>query len=152
MTEDRPITLADAAKDLGLSVWTLRDEADRGRLTIYRIGKRLWTRPSDIEKMQGLCGTPMPTNKPLDQLLFVAGGVYVIGFSDFIKIGWSLNINERIDAIQQGVPLPLTLHRWFDGSIQDERALHRRFKKYRTRGEWFRREGELAKWIERGCI
>lgn len=32
------ITLKDAAQHFGFSVWTLRAEADRGRLTIYKIG------------------------------------------------------------------------------------------------------------------
>jgi hypothetical protein len=45
------ITLKDAAKHFGFSVSTLRTEADRGRLTIYRIGRRYYTTPADIREM-----------------------------------------------------------------------------------------------------
>ena len=56
MTSDTdPITLADAAQHFGFSVWTLRTEADRGRLTIYRIGRKDYTTPNDIKEMVKLC-------------------------------------------------------------------------------------------------
>lgn len=38
--DDDTITLKDAASHFGFSVYTLRTEADRGRLAIYKIGKR----------------------------------------------------------------------------------------------------------------
>jgi hypothetical protein len=49
------ITLKDAAKNFGFSVSTLRTEADRGRLTIYRIGRRYYTTPADIREMVLQC-------------------------------------------------------------------------------------------------
>jgi len=49
------ITLKDAAQHFGFTVWTLRAEADRGRLTIYKIGKRFYTTPADIKEMIQLC-------------------------------------------------------------------------------------------------
>ena len=49
------ITLKDAAQHFGLSVWTLRAEADRGRLTIYKIGKRYYTTPADVKEMIQQC-------------------------------------------------------------------------------------------------
>jgi hypothetical protein len=49
------ITLKDAAQHFGFSVYTLRTEADRGRLTIYKIGKRFYTTPADIKEMVSLC-------------------------------------------------------------------------------------------------
>lgn len=52
---DDPITLKDAASHFGFSVWTLRAEAGRGRLTIYRIGKRDYTTPNDIREMVTKC-------------------------------------------------------------------------------------------------
>jgi hypothetical protein len=56
MTSDSdPITLADAAAHFGLTVWTLRAEASRGRLATYKIGKRLYTKPKDIKEMIELC-------------------------------------------------------------------------------------------------
>lgn len=56
MTGDHDtITLADAAKRHGFSVYTLRMEADRGRLTIYKIGNRYYTTPADIRNMVEQC-------------------------------------------------------------------------------------------------
>ena len=56
MTSDTdPITLKDAAQHFGFSVWTLRTEADRGRLTIYRIGRKDYTTPNDIKEMVSQC-------------------------------------------------------------------------------------------------
>lgn len=55
MTDDDAIPLRDAAERFGFTVSTLRAEANRGRLTIYKIGKRLWTKPADIRRMVEEC-------------------------------------------------------------------------------------------------
>lgn len=56
MTGDNdPITLKDAASHFGFSEWTLRTEADRGRLTIYRIGRKDYTTANDIREMVNQC-------------------------------------------------------------------------------------------------
>ncbi len=49
------ITLKDAAQHFGFSVYTLRAEADRGRLAIYKIGKRYYTTPGDVKEMVRQC-------------------------------------------------------------------------------------------------
>lgn len=53
--EAMPITLRDAAQHFGFTVSTLRAEAGRGRLAIYKIGKRLYTTPADIREMVNQC-------------------------------------------------------------------------------------------------
>jgi hypothetical protein len=53
--DDDTITLADAAKHFGFSVYTLRAEADRDRLTIYKIGNRYYTTPADVKEMVRKC-------------------------------------------------------------------------------------------------
>ena len=53
--DDDTITLKDAAKHFGFSVYTLRTEADRGRLAIYKIGKRYYTTPADVTEMVQQC-------------------------------------------------------------------------------------------------
>jgi hypothetical protein len=56
MTGDSdPITLADAASHFGFTVWTLRAEAGRGNLTIYKVGKRFYTTPGDVKEMIQKC-------------------------------------------------------------------------------------------------
>lgn len=49
------ITLLDAANHFGFTVATLRAEAGRGRLVIYKIGKRYYTTPADIREMVHQC-------------------------------------------------------------------------------------------------
>ena len=55
MTEDRPLTLAHAAEHFGLTVAALRAEHARGRLAIYKIGKRHYTTQADIREMVEAC-------------------------------------------------------------------------------------------------
>jgi hypothetical protein len=56
MTSDGDIiTLKDAASHFGLSVYALRNEANNGRLTIYKVGKRFYTTPADIKEMIRQC-------------------------------------------------------------------------------------------------
>jgi hypothetical protein len=45
------LTLKQAAERFGLPIATLREEAARGKLTIYRIGKWFYTTPADVSQM-----------------------------------------------------------------------------------------------------
>jgi hypothetical protein len=77
-------------------------------------------------------------------------GVYVIGFGPYIKIGVTENFNERKTSLQ--TPEKIDLHALFEGAgASYEKILHCRFAEYRLNGEWFRREGRLAEWVESGC-
>lgn len=55
--EDRPITLNDACSIFrgSLTPSTLRAEADRGNLTIFKIGRRYYTTPAFVESMVRKC-------------------------------------------------------------------------------------------------
>jgi hypothetical protein len=48
-------------------------------------------------------------------------------------------------------PEPVKLYALLEGWAKEEQTLHQRFAEYRLQGEWFRREGELAAWIDGGC-
>lgn len=78
-------------------------------------------------------------------------GVYVVGFGQYVKIGISTNISDRIASLQTAMPEKLELYAVLDGWAAEEMALHRRFVQYHAIGEWFRRAGELAEWIDGGC-
>ncbi len=52
---DEPMTLAHAADYFKFTVLTLRAEADRDRLTIYKIGRQYYTTPADIAEMVRKC-------------------------------------------------------------------------------------------------
>jgi hypothetical protein len=76
------------------------------------------------------------------------GSVYIIGFGDYIKIGWSTNVANRVRALQEGVPETLVVIAAFPGTQKSERNLHRLFSAHRTRGEWFRKPRDLIEIVE----
>jgi DNA-binding response OmpR family regulator len=77
MTDDRPITLAEAASEYRMTVSTLRAEAGRGRLDIFRIGRRDYTTPQAMREMVERCraasrrhgsGWTVPENSGLSEM------------------------------------------------------------------------------------
>jgi hypothetical protein len=76
-------------------------------------------------------------------------GVYVLGFDQYVKIGITINLDMRLSGLQ--TPVEPTLYALIDGWRREELELHARFAAYRLRGEWFKKEGELAEWIANGC-
>lgn len=76
-------------------------------------------------------------------------GVYVAGFGSYVKIGITTNLDSRMAQLQ--TPEPMMVYALLDGWAAEERELHERFSEYRLRGEWFRRDGQLAAWINSGC-
>lgn len=69
--------------------------------------------------------------------------------SGHVKIGYTNNgIDGRIASLQTGCPFELTLLTSIDGSIYQEKALHRRFRKYQVRLEWFVLSGEIEEFIK----
>jgi len=79
------------------------------------------------------------------------GFVYVAAAGPHVKIGWAINVEYRLAALQTGCPVRLELLKAFDGSRATEAELHRRFAEQRTTGEWFVREGPVAAWVDAGC-
>jgi hypothetical protein len=73
----------------------------------------------------------------------------VLGFGSYVKIGISVDVDGRMITLQ--TPEPVKLYGLVVGWLREERELHKRFAAYRLQGEWFRREGELADWINGGC-
>jgi hypothetical protein len=79
------------------------------------------------------------------------GHVYVIGFADYVKIGWSENVAERLFDIQKHAPEKLVLYTLFAASKVTESELHRRFNGLRLHGEWFALTNYLKDWVDDGC-
>lgn len=79
------------------------------------------------------------------------GHVYVIGFADYVKIGWSENVKRRLFDIQKHAPEKLVLYRLFAAKKVTERQLHRKFKSLRLHGEWFALVRDLKYWVEDRC-
>ena len=58
MTEDDPLPLVDACRlfpQARLTPWTLRAEAERGRLAIFRLGRRDYTTIRSMREMVRKC-------------------------------------------------------------------------------------------------
>ncbi len=53
--QDRPLTLAEAAELYHLKISTLRAEAARGRLDVFRIGRRDYTTLESLKAMVRKC-------------------------------------------------------------------------------------------------
>lgn len=67
--------------------------------------------------------------------------IYCICFTNDrskVKIGYTKDIRARLTALQTGNPAHLELL-WLcpEGSIAEEKALHRHFSQEHHRGEWF---------------
>lgn len=131
-------------------------------LTIEQAAERLELSVDDFKLQLLLARIPSPvngmwsqdslrlTNRSMDEEKI--SGIYVIQFMEFIKIGFSDDLLQRICAVQAGLPLGIKVHQLIEGKKRaDEAKLHRNFAAYRTRGEWFRFEGVLRFWVEGGC-
>jgi Meiotically up-regulated gene 113 len=76
------------------------------------------------------------------------GFVYFIRCLEFIKIGFSEDVQGRLLALQACCPIAMTLLLAFAGGLKTEAKLHRKFRHLRHANEWFRAEDELLAFIE----
>jgi hypothetical protein len=109
-----------------------------------------------ISTIEELAGRRAIAGQPIARATFFDGGVYVIGFRDYVKIGRTGSFPSRVKTLQAFLPEKLVIY----GTIlcpneyrrtAIEKQLHKRFKEYPLNGEWFRKEGELADWIAARC-
>lgn len=64
-----------------------------------------------------------------------------------IKIGYSKNPTSRLKELQTGYPDTLTILYMLRGSGQVENFLHNKFEHLRLKGEWFKPDKDLIKYI-----
>jgi hypothetical protein len=76
------------------------------------------------------------------------GFVYFVECDDFIKIGYTESVEDRVRALATATPYPLTVLATINGSQNTESCLHSRFADARHKGEWFRKTPELLDYIE----
>lgn len=60
------------------------------------------------------------------------------GDTEFVKIGYAVNVADRVAALQAGNHLPLRVFRTIEGGLQQEAWLHDLFRAHRVEREWFR--------------
>lgn len=75
--------------------------------------------------------------------------VYFVRGGDLVKIGFSANVTQRLGDLRIGSPVKLELWHVCAGGRDLERALHERFAKDRSHGEWFRVSDEIADFVSR---
>lgn len=83
------------------------------------------------------------------------GFVYFVraGRTNTLKIGWARSdVEKRLRELQTGCPHTLHLIGFMPGSQAEERDWHYRFCHLRTRGEWFRLDGDLRSAINRLAV
>jgi len=70
--------------------------------------------------------------------------VYLIGANSFYKIGIAIDVKKRLASLQTSSPHQMkVLKSWESAFAQKaERYLHKHFKDYRQKGEWFRLSSE----------
>lgn len=94
---------------------------------------------------------PKPTApKPLPAFTLEIGRpgfVYFIRMGDKVKIGFSINVGNRLKAIQTACPLPAEIVKIIPGSEQTERYFHAHFAANRISGEWFALDSHLAMFL-----
>lgn len=65
-----------------------------------------------------------------------------------VKIGYAGDAEKRLRALQTSHHSELRLLNAIEGTLADEREVHRRFAKYRLKGEWFKYTGPVKRYIE----
>ncbi len=75
-----------------------------------------------------------------------------LGKTAYYKIGFTRNIQVRLNSIDQQVPFPVELCASYQTkqAADIERHLHRKYVNYRTYGEWFKFTRSQAKEIIAG--
>jgi len=75
--------------------------------------------------------------------------VYFISDGELVKIGFSLNVEKRLQQLSFEAGKPLTVLATVEGGPALERKYHEQFASYRVRGEWFRLTPELSSEIQK---
>jgi hypothetical protein len=102
MTDDEPVTLSDACSLYPLSkltVSTLRSEAARGRLEIFRLGRRDYTTPQAMREMVRRCREEDPRRDCIS-IRPEANGSSVMERVSSAQAA----LNLTVTALKQGLP------------------------------------------------
>jgi hypothetical protein len=75
-----------------------------------------------------------------DEVYFIRGG-------DAIKIGFTHDVVARLSALQTASSIPLELLATIDGDKAEEARQHHQWRHLHIRGEWFRADEELLRYI-----
>lgn len=150
------LSIGDLASELEIDAKDIAKLVRIRRLPHYRIGQRaIRFKKSEIPSIKlELSSFPNFRHRrmfwALELLLERDRFVYFIqsgGVKGPIKIGSARDVRARISMLEVGNPRPLTLLATARGGVVLEYGLHRKFRRTRIRGEWFRATAELKQLI-----
>lgn len=73
--------------------------------------------------------------------------IYFIKHTEYVKIGYTDNIQNRLSQLQISCPVKLNVLGLIEGTIEDEFLYHLKFGYLHSSGEWFRHTLELDEFI-----
>ena len=140
------LTIKEAAETLGVGEQSVRRYIRDGELRAARLSDRIIRiQPHHLEefrergKKQAEPETPKQNGEPR---------VYFIRSGEFVKIGFSRNIQYRMKHLQIGNPIALELLFQMLGTEGDENYLHMVLSGQNHRHEWFRLTERIKQLIE----
>jgi len=80
--------------------------------------------------------------------------IYLVAhLNQFVKIGFTKNINKRLSQLQVSSPVKLEVLHLIEGNVSLEKELHQKFKDFRTSGEWFNYDSSILEYfIDKKCL
>lgn len=66
-----------------------------------------------------------------------------------VKIGYSKALTQRIRSFQQAIPLQLVVLGFMQGSLSDEKHMHRQLERHRFQREWYYYTPDLIHFLKR---
>jgi len=121
----------------GMRRWSWREVRHHMAMSIEEFEER---EKQTKEYENEIINFPYPTTR--------ASRVYFVGLKDVIKIGITDDLRSRIMSLMAETPFRIKLLHHILGDRIVEQSLHLKFAKLRVRGEWFRAEEELFKFID----
>jgi excisionase family DNA binding protein len=132
----RALPLKRVAELLDVPLKRLYRYTRNGTIPVLRLpGGLIRIRQSELSNLplDDLRGRPAP-----QRLVY-----FIATTNNRVKIGVSANPQKRLSALKTGATTALYLIGTIPGDHDEERQLHRKFARYRVKGEWFDLAGEL---------
>lgn len=132
------LTIKQAAERLGLTARFLGPELHRLGMCFY------------VGKSRRVTEEQLSEYREYREETYTPGHVYFFQGAEtgLIKIGYSTDPERRLRDLTTMSPDQITVLATFRGAVSDERKLHKRFKKHRAHGEWFKPAKPILDYID----
>jgi hypothetical protein len=148
------LTTEDVAEALGCAVRKVKYLP----IPIVRVGRHRRYDPKDVAAFNARQKT-LSALTPLGRKIaeeapwhkMERNRVYFVATPHHVKIGVAVRVDGRIESLQCGCPYQMSHLGDIAGSYAFEKWLHKLFRRYHERGEWFRLTNEVHVAIVEGC-